>query len=240
MESILTGLADVIFPPRCLTCDIVLDHHENPPVCSLCYSKIKFITSPICICCGIPFTGADESNHPCGDCIISKPAFLFARAVGHYEATLLDAVHNFKYKGKIATGKALGQLMAQYEYPAFNISDFTLIMPAPLHARRLRERGFNQSVILAKEIAGRYNLPLDFLTLRRYIHTEPQVHLGKKERESNVRGAFDVKDPGKILNQNIILIDDVYTTGSTVKECSRILMKKGAASVAVLTIARAV
>jgi ComF family protein len=240
LKRILTGLVDIIFPPRCLTCDFILDHHENLPVCPSCFSKIKFITSPICICCGIPFTGADESDHLCGDCIISKPAFSIARAVGHYEATLLDTIHNFKYRGKIAIGKILGQLMAEYEYPAFNISDFTLIMPVPLHSKRLRERGFNQSVILAKEIAGRHHIPLDFLTLKRYIYTEPQVNLGKKERESNVRGAFDVKGQEKTLNRKIILVDDVYTTGSTVEECARILMKKGATSVAVLTLARAV
>lgn len=240
MKRILTGLADIIFPPGCLTCDAILDDHKNLPVCPSCYSRIKFITSPVCTCCGIPFTGADESNHLCGDCIISKPVFSFARAVGHYEATLLEAVHSFKYRGKIAVGKTLGRFMAAYEYPGFNVSDFTLVMPVPLHSRRLRERGFNQSVILAREIAGRHHIPLDFLTLKRYIYTEPQVNLGKNERESNVRGAFDVVDPGKVVNKKIILVDDVFTTGSTVQECARILIKKGAASVAVLTLARAV
>jgi len=240
LKRILTGLADLIFPPRCITCDTILDHYENLPVCPACLSKIKFITSPLCSCCGIPFFGADESDHLCGDCIISKPAFTVARAVGHYESTLLEAIHNFKYRGKITFGKIMGRLMAEYKSPNFNISDFTLIIPVPLHSKRLRERGFNQSVILAREIVRILPIPMDFLTLKRYTYTEPQIHLGKKERESNVRGAFMVTDPDKIKDRKIILVDDVYTTGSTVKECARMLMKNGAQTVAVLTLARAV
>jgi ComF family protein len=113
-------------------------------------------------------------------------------------------------------------------------------MPAPLHPKRLRERGFNQSVILARAISKRFSIVLDFTTLKRRIHTKPQVSLGKKERELNVRNAFEVSDEGKIRGKNIILVDDVYTTGSTVKECARILTAGKAAKVAVLTIARAV
>jgi len=130
--------------------------------------------------------------------------------------------------------------MAEYPYASFNIHDFSLIMPVPLHPARLRERGFNQSVLLAREIARRLSIPLDFMTLKRYIYTEPQVHLGKKERASNVKGAFDVADTGKIVDRNILLVDDVYTTGSTVQECARVLVKNGASSVAVLTLARVV
>jgi ComF family protein len=104
----------------------------------------------------------------------------------------------------------------------------------------LRERGFNQAVILAREISNRFSIPLDFLTLRRHVFTEPQVNLGKDRRTANVRGAFVVKDGKKIQGQKIILVDDVYTTGSTVKECAGALMKHGAAEVAVLTLARAV
>lgn len=130
--------------------------------------------------------------------------------------------------------------MAEYPYPAFNIKDFTLVVPVPLHSKRLRERGFNQSVILAREISRCLQIPLDFLALKRNIHTEPQVRLGKKQRSSNVRGAFDVSDSSKIRDRKIILVDDVYTTESTIKECSRVLMKNEASSVAVLTVARAV
>lgn len=130
--------------------------------------------------------------------------------------------------------------MSEYDYPDINIPDFTLVMPVPLHSKRLRERGFNQSVILARELARKFSIPLDFVTLRRYIHTEPQIHLGKKERASNVRGAFNVTKQDRVKKQKIILVDDVYTTGSTVKECTRVLMESNAEKVAVLTLARAI
>ncbi len=130
--------------------------------------------------------------------------------------------------------------MAEFAYPLFNISENSLIVPVPLHPKKLRERGFNQSLILAKGISKKFTVSLDFMTLRRHINTEPQISLGKKERESNVHGVFSVTDPDKIKGQRIILVDDVYTSGSTVKECARVLMKNKAAAVAVITLARAV
>ena len=180
------------------------------------------------------------ADHLCGDCILSRPPYSIARAVARYEAVLLDAIHVFKYKGKITTGEVLGRIMADHVYPGFSIADYSLIIPVPLHAKRLRERGFNQAVILAREISGRFSIPLDFLTLRRHVFTEPQVNLGKDQRTTNVRGAFAVKNEKKVEGQKIILVDDVYTTGSTVKECAGMLMTHGAAEVAVLTMVRAV
>ena len=131
-------------------------------------------------------------------------------------------------------------MLADYACSRFDISAYTLIVPVPLHRRRLRERGFNQAVILAREIAGRFSLPLDWRSLRRRVFTEPQVGLGKDRRTSNVRGAFGVVDGKRIEGQRIVLVDDVYTTGSTVRECTEILMKNKAAEVVVLTLARAV
>ena len=214
MKRVLTGLADIIFPPRCLTCEAILEIHGS--FCPDCFSKIHLIQPPLCSCCGIPFAGAG-GEHFCGDCIVSKPAFSIARAVGHYETTLLEAIHHFKYNGKIYIGEILGKFMAEFAYPSFSISDYSLIIPVPLHPKRLRERGFNQSVNLAKEISEHFHLPFDFLTLKRHIYTEPQINLGKNDRESNVRGAFKVMEPDRIKDQRIILVDDVYTTGSTVK-----------------------
>jgi ComF family protein len=240
LQRILAGLADIIFPPRCISCDKVLISEENRHFCSDCYSQISFVRSPICMQCGIPFVSEDQNDHLCGECLTSKPGFSIARCVGRYETTLLHCIHQFKYREKIGYGKILGKLMAEYEYPMFKISDYSLIIPVPLHLKRLRERGFNQSVVLAREIAERFSLPIEFMMLKRHTYTEPQVNLGRKERESNVKGAFKVLDTGKISGEKIILVDDVYTTGSTVKECARVLMNCKAKDVAVLTLARAV
>jgi ComF family protein len=222
-----------------MACGIMLAGPGGGPFCSSCFSLIRFVAPPFCPCCGIPLAGAG-AGHLCGDCLVSPPSYRIARAFARYETVLLDAIHVFKYKGKITTGEILGKIMAEHVYPDMSIADYSLIVPVPLHPRRLRERGFNQAVILAREISKRFSIPLDFLTLKRRVFTEPQVSLGKEQRTANVRGAFAVMNEKKIKGQKIILIDDVYTTGSTVKECAGALMKNGAADVAVLTLARAV
>lgn len=239
MNRFLQGLADLVFPPRCMACSVLLAGPRDEPFCPACFALIRFVASPLCPCCGIPLSGAG-ADHLCGDCLLFPPPYSLARSVARYEAVLLDAIHAFKYKGKITTGEILGKMMADHVYPGFNIADYSLIVPVPLHLRRLRERGFNQAVILAGEISKRFSLPMDFLTLKRQGFTEPQVSLGKDQRRINVKGAFIVRDGKKIEGRKIVLVDDVYTTGSTVKECAHVLMKHKAAEVAVLTLARAI
>ena len=240
LKNVLTGLADIIFPSRCVVCGIVLSNNERIRICSECLSRTGFVKAPICSCCGLPFVNYEGTNHLCGECTSSKQYFSVARSVGKFEEPLLDVIHQFKYKGKIAVGETLGRLMAEFEYDSFSIEGYSLILPVPLHQRRLKERGFNQSVILAREIAMRYSIHLDFGTLKRTIHTKPQTGLGKKQRSTNVKGVFEVTDSGRIDGERVVLIDDVYTTGSTVRECARVLVKSGVEEVAVLTLARAV
>lgn len=239
MRRFLKGLADLIFPPRCTGCEKLIDAAEDASFCDRCLSRIRFITSPICPCCGIPLV-AGEDDHLCADCLVARPPYETARAVARYESVMLEAIHSFKYAGKTAAGEALGKMMAAYEYPGFCITDYSLIIPVPLHPRRLRERGFNQAVILAREVAKRFPIELDFLTLKRKALTETQVSLGRQQRRENVRGAFGVDRRQKIERQRILLVDDVYTTGSTVRECAQVLKQNGAAEVAVLTLAMAV
>jgi len=238
VNSFLAGLTDALFPPRCMACGAVLSE-EKQSFCSDCFLEIKFIQSPLCPCCGQPFAEPEDKDHLCGDCLLSRPPFSTARALGRYEMALMNVIHKFKYGGKIASGVRLGKLMAEFSYGAFNIADYSLIMPVPLHTRRLRERGFNQSMILAEEISRHFSINLDFLSLRRVVCTESQASLSKEMRERNIKGAFSVAHAEKINGEKIILVDDVYTTGSTVKECARILLKNKAAEVAVLTLARA-
>lgn len=148
-------------------------------------------------------------------------------------------IHRCKYGRDITIGEALGEMMADFNYPLFDIRDYDRVMPVPLHVKRLRERGFNQSLFLAKEVARRHKLQLDYLSLERKLHTPPQVAFGRQERERNVKGAFTVRTPAKLQGEKVILVDDVYTTGSTVRECARTLIRAGASAVAVLTLSRA-
>ena len=239
MPSALSGLSDLIFPPRCLACGAVLGENKRS-FCPDCFSQIGFIRSPLCTLCGQPFSEAGEGDHLCGACLQASPAFSVARAVGQYDRVLMAVIHRFKYGGKVSLGERLGEFMARFSYPNLALADHSLIMPVPLHPRRLRQRGFNQSLVLAREISRHSALPLDFLSLRRIVFTEPQVGLGKDQRERNLRGAFQVADAGRVMGEKIILVDDVYTTGSTVKECALTLMKNKAESVSVLTLARTI
>ncbi len=213
--------------------------NRDIPFCADCFARLRRISAPLCSRCGVPFDRTGGTDHLCGNCITSVPPFAVARALGSYESTLLDAIHQFKYRGKVVTGEILGKFMAGTTYHGLDIHDYSLVVPVPLHPKKLRRRGFNQSLILAREIAGFFGLPLDFTTLKRRLDTTPQITLGKEMRRKNVRGAFHVADRGKIEGHRVLLVDDVYTTGSTVGECARMLLKSKAAQVGVLTLARA-
>jgi ComF family protein len=235
----VSGLADILFPPRCIICGGYPEERGKTPFCSECLSKVPFIGPPLCTCCGLRFTGTGGENHLCGDCISKKPFFSIARALGTYDTILLDTIHLFKYSGRIIIGERIGEVMAEHRYDSLSILDFSLIIPVPLHPKKLRERGFNQSLVLGRQIAKKFSIPLDFGTLKRSIDTKPQVNLGKSERIKNVRGAFMVQEKERIKGKKVLLVDDVYTTGSTVNECARVLREAKASDVAVLTLARA-
>lgn len=236
MYHMAQGLTDLLFPPRCLACENTPG--GDTPFCHECASRITFIGDALCPSCGIPFGTTGGERHLCGDCIVLSPPFSLARALGVYESILMSAIHRFKYGGKIAVGNALGDIMASREYDSLHITGYDLIIPVPLHPSKLRRRGFNQALILARRIAKKYRIPLDFTTLRRTKPTPAQVELSGDDRRKNVRGAFAVETKRAVEGRRVLLIDDVYTTGSTVKECARVLMRARASEVAVLTLAR--
>jgi ComF family protein len=240
LKEILTGIADLIFPPRCITCGELLERHGPLPFCPPCRAGIRFIGSPLCPRCGTPFPAAEGEDHLCGECLITERPYAVARSVGRYEETLLTAIHRFKYRGKTGIGDLLGGIMADFAEKIWDMKAFERILPVPLHRRRLRERGFNQAVILARGLSKRFNIPLDFTVLRRDLFTPPQVGLDRKQRSANVQGAFTVTHPERIFGRRLLLVDDVYTTGSTLTECARVLIRAKAEAVAVLTMARAV
>jgi len=237
-KDVTSGLADMLFPPQCPTCGAALVG-GGELFCSDCLSAVRFIVPPLCTSCGLPFATNQGADHFCEECILSPPPFCAARSLGVYEGALLDAIHLFKYHEKISIGETLGRMMAQAPYDSLAIIDYSLIIPVPLHPKRLRERGFNQSLVLARQVSKRFSIPLDFSALRRRVHTEAQVNLSGRERRANVRGAFEVTDQSRIQGHKVVLIDDVYTTGSTAAECSNVLVQSGAKEVAVLTLARA-
>jgi ComF family protein len=239
-------LVDWLFPPRCRACASWIPGRDAQYFCLPCRSAIELVRHPLCSICGRPFPDSAGEDHPCGLCIKRPPHFFQARAWACYPREELDrqplrtVVQRFKYGRKVSLGKPLGQLMARGCEEFLDGCPARLIVPVPLHPKRLRWRGFNQSVLLAREVSRAYFTAMDPFVLVRRRETPPQTSLTEVERRRNVRGAFAVNPDKSITNQSILLVDDVYTSGATVNECSRVLRRAGAKEVYVLTLARAI
>jgi ComF family protein len=192
----------------------------------------------MCVICGKPFLSGE--GHICGACFKKRPPFDIARAAGVYAGSLSRAIIRFKFNGKMSLAGPLGKLMAETLLKEFDVKEIDSIIPVPLHRRRLRWRGFNQSLLLARQISDQTGLWVDADTLKRIRHTTPQTRLPLKERAENVRGAFNVSRESYVKDRAILLVDDVFTSGSTILECSRALKSAGASRVMALTAAKAV
>jgi len=242
--KVLKSLIDLIYPPRCPICQAFLQEEntlqdeQNLPFCRVCLDEFTQIKSPICPLCGRPFTDGVEQDHVCEDCIRKRPFYDTARAPYLYDGALMKAIHELKYGQKSYLADSLGFLLASFAQTWIDEMKGPLIMPVPLHPRRLRARGFNQSLLLARCVAMKTGAELDFLSLRRTKFTKPQTELNSEERKRNVRKAFEVVNLEPVKGRTIVLVDDVATTGSTLNECAKALKKAGADSVLCLVLAR--
>lgn len=242
-------LLNAVFPPRCLICGlgdgrplgrfVAEERHRTAPFfCEPCRKSFKRVVSPVCSQCGVPFVSREGRDHRCSTCLSEQRYFTRARAFGLYEGKLMEAVHRFKYGRRIALAGPLSALVRGAFLGFWRRGGIDLVVPVPLHVKRLRERGFNQAYLLARTWAKEEGLELDGLFLRRHRYTEPQTTLRRAARSRNIKGAFSLRHPGGAKGRKILLVDDVYTTGATVNECARVLIKAGARSVDVLTLAR--
>ncbi|RLA88267.1 MAG: ComF family protein [Deltaproteobacteria bacterium] len=226
-------LLDFFLPRFCLFCGAPAGPEPGAAICSECQSQIEWIHSPMCPCCGAPFHGAGP-DHLCSPCQLHPPPYHRARAVALYNGPVAQAIKNLKYRRGLIYARLLKNWLAtSLGLELAQAAD--LILPVPLHSRRVRSRGFNQALILAQAFPDR---PLGRDLLIRTRATKPQVGLSGKERQENVHRAFAVKDPAAVAGKNILLIDDVFTSGATVRECAQVLLKAGAKQVEVLTVAR--
>lgn len=232
------ALLDFFLPAKCPLCGLSPDFSAPDRPCPACLSQVKFFSSPRCLRCGIGFPSPSEVDHLCAECLTQERHFSRARAVCGYEGVIMEAISRMKYGGLTRLARPLGNLLAEYQDPEFSLSENDLVIPVPLHIRRLRERGFNQSLLLARQVSRRRSIPLNFTALQRARQTQPQTQLSGAERRKNVRGAFEVGKTEAVEGKRILLIDDVFTTGATVQECANVLRKAGASEVQVLTLAR--
>lgn len=239
MRALIERCLQFLLPPQCHCCEKFLEEGQQG-ICPDCLSKIRWIEPPLCTLCGVPFLSSEVENHPCGACLTRGKYFTMARAVGYYEGPLREAIHRWKYEEKNYLTLFFGEKLAEGFCRYWDPQSFDLIIPVPLHSKRLRERGFNQALLLVKELSRRTRIPYSKRLLQKRILTPPQVNLSGGEREKGVRGSFHIQRDEEIEGKSILLVDDVYTTGATVNECSKVLLKAGAERVDVLTIAHAI
>jgi len=239
MGFFLEKLAHFFLPPQCYCCGDFLEEGQRG-ICLDCLSGVHWIEPPFCTVCGIPFLSAETENHPCGGCLREEKYFTAARALGYYEGSLQEVIHRWKYEEKTHLTSLMGQWMVEGLNRYWGASCFSLLIPVPLHVQRLRERGFNQALLLAKELSHWTGIPYEKRALQKKKPTSPLVSLSGREREREVKGVFFAAEKEKLEGKAILLVDDVYTTGATANECSKVLLAAGAKSVDVLTLARTV
>lgn len=231
--TIFRRLLDLVLPAPCKACGAPSE--GNRWFCGACWATVRLFGGSACSRCGRAFESGPA--HLCATCEARPPAYDRAAAAGPYEGILAQAITLFKYRRKTGLAQPLGAMLVK------RLSDLPtpdVVVPIPLHPRRLREREFNQSLLLAQEVSWTTHLPLDYRAVARVGWAPPQVEVSGPERLANVRGAFEVRNPSVIAERCVLLVDDVYTTGATVNECARVLRKADAAAVYVLTVARTV
>ena len=226
---------DGVLPPRCLSCGEIVDQPDA--LCGLCWGAITFFAPPWCVLCGLPFPHPMGEGAVCGDCAREPPTWHQARAVLRYDKNSRRLVLGLKHGDRTHLARAFGRWMHRAGNEVLSGAD--LLIPVPLHWTRLFQRRYNQAALLAQAVrsAGGPPVGVDWLVRRR--RTPMQGHLGPAARERNVRGAFLMRAGRSVAGKRVVIVDDVITTGATVDECARVLKRAGAASIGVLTLARA-
>ena len=236
LSNLGTAILDVLFPARCLLCGEQIGPGADILFCPACGGRLTIIQPPLCSCCGRLLPDSTAS-HLCGNCLQHPPAFSKARALFIYDDFSSPLVHSFKYRGQTTGQRTFSALLRRSPIiPEMNTPE--LIIPVPLHHKRLRQRGFNQALTLARSFfpKDKQIIRSDLLVRQRW--TTPQASLNGHERRKNLRNAFIAAHSAPLKGKNILLIDDVFTTGSTLNECAAILRHNGAHDIQALTLAR--
>jgi ComF family protein len=230
------GFLSLIYPPHCAKCGA--DTASGVHLCATCAEHAKKIEAPFCRQCSQPFDGAIEGEFTCSNC--RDRTFHFDCAVTRYmsRGVVREFIHRFKYDRHFYLRHPLADWMTEaLADERIRAQPFDAFVPVPLHFARFRERDFNQAEVLAKLLAKSTGQPV-LKALKRIRYTTTQTRLDREQRMENLRNAFRVRHASAVQSRHLILVDDVFTTGSTVEECARVLRQAGAASVRVVTVAR--
>ncbi len=228
------ALASALFPTPCVACPNLIDAHD-PPLCPDCWLSLPVFVGPLCVC-GAPLPGS--SGEACGRCRRGRSVISMGASIGPYAGPLRHSVRALKYGRRHRSAERLAQRLVSTSPCQAVLAASDLILPVPLHANRLRERGFNQAELLARAVSERTGVPLS-RSLERQRDTPSQTRLSASERRRNVRNAFGLRGDREVRGAITVLLDDVTTTGATIRECARVLLDAGAREVRSITVARA-
>jgi len=237
MTRWLKPALDLVYPRSCSSCGGGVGPDDSH-VCWECKADIEMIAHPFCSICGNPLEGRIDHAYTCYLCSEQRPHFDMARAAARFRGPLARLVHQLKYHEAFWLDEDLSGLLHACCKSHYDLMEIDLMTCVPLYHVRLRERGFNQSELIGRGLAGALGRPFLPKILRRVRDTETQTHLTAPERASNVHHAFSVTRPPVVNGRHVLLVDDVMTTGATVNECARALKEAGAAEVLVVTLAR--
>lgn len=234
MRSLFNKIVSLVFPTTCALCQKVLS--GSVPLCGPCDSQVLHIRDPVCTICGMPLPETSPLSHPCGACLSEAPCFDWHRSCVVYDKGVDSLIHRFKYAGE----SHLVSLYIHWLKGAGNgnLPGTDFFVPVPLSPNRLRKRTWNQSLELSRALGKRKGVPVFSHALRKIRETPPQTGLSRKERIANLKNAFAWKgNKGGIEGKRVVLIDDVFTTGSTLSACAKALRPFKPKEIGALTIA---
>lgn len=238
MKSYADSFLELIYPEKntCFICEDYDQSIEDKYICTHCENLLKKIEPPTCKKCSKPID-YNSSKEYCQECCDEERHFVKSKSPYAYDGLIKKAIFSYKYYNKPFFYKLFGNLLVRYMIDT-DYKCFDYIAAVPLHSSKMRKRGYNQSELIARYISKKLSIPyID--ALKRTKKTTKQSGQSKIERRKNLKYAFVIKkNVEKIINSTVLLVDDIYTTGSTVEECSKVLMKYGTSKVYVITIAR--
>lgn len=240
ISKVVNTCLTFVYPEVCQFCLSRPATHRDGYICGNCRSGVKLIEPPWCDRCGLPVQGAITTDFKCGNCSGSELFFRFARAAASAEGCVLDAIHRYKYQQALWVEPFLAELLVSRASSGLRQSDWDFIVPVPLHPTKRRERHFNQAERLARRLGEATGIPVNARVVQRIAFTRTQTRLSREERLLNVSGAFALKKGANVAKARVIVVDDVFTTGSTTNACARELVRGGVDDVCVWTVARGI